>query len=156
MPLTHIDKNGKAVMVDITAKKTTKRSAQAGGYIKTTVQVISLIKKNLIAKGDVLAVAQIAGILGAKQTPYLIPLCHPLLISNAKVNIHIVGSDRLCIKSEISCTGQTGPDVEALTTVAVACLTIYDMCKAVDKTMQIESICLLEKRGGKTAYVRKT
>lgn len=155
MPLTHIDKKGKAIMVDITAKETTRRLARAMGYIKTNAKVISLIRKNLIAKGDVFSVAQIAGILGAKQTPNLIPLCHPLSITNAKVDMAIAGKDRIAVQSEIVCLGQTGPDVEALTAVSLACLTIYDMCKAVDKTMKIESVCLIEKRGGKTTYVRK-
>jgi len=155
MKMTHVDKKGKASMVDITAKKSTHRLARAVGYIKTNAQVVSLISKNLMAKGDVFSVAQIAGILGAKQTPNLIPLCHPLLITNAKININIAGKNRIAVRSEIACVGQTGPDVEALTAVALSCLTIYDMCKAVDKTMEIESICLMEKRGGKTTYVRK-
>jgi cyclic pyranopterin phosphate synthase len=155
MKLTHVDSKGKARIVDITDKMPTKRLARARGYIKTTKETISLIKKNQVAKGDVFAVAQIAGVMSAKQTSNLIPLCHPLKITNVKVDSRIIGKDRILVESEVHCDEKTGPDMEALTAVAAACLTIYDMCKAVDKEMTIESICLTEKKGGKQTYVRK-
>lgn len=155
MKLTHVNSKGKAKMVDITDKIPTKRLARAMGYIKTTKETIRLIQKNQIAKGDVFAVAQLAGVLAAKQTPTVIPLCHPLRITNVKVDIRIVGKEQILVESEVHCDEKTGPDMETLTAVAAACLTIYDMCKAVDKEMMIESICLTEKRGGKHIYVRK-
>lgn len=155
MKLTHVDSKGKAKMVDVTDKMPTKRLARARGYINTTRETISLIRKNQVAKGDVFAVAQIAGVLAAKQTSAVIPLCHPLRITNIKVDINIIGEDRILVESEVYCDEKTGPDMEALNAVAAACLTIYDMCKAVDKEMIIESICLTEKRGGKQIYVRK-
>jgi cyclic pyranopterin phosphate synthase len=156
MRLTHLDKKGKAKMVDITQKQSTKRMACALGYIKTTPKVIGLIKEAKMPKGDVFSVARIAGILAAKQTFQLIPLCHPLAATNVKIDIDIVGKERIAVEVQVSCVAKTGPDMEALTAVAVSCLAIYDMCKSVDRTMTIEKVYLERKSGGKSGtYIRK-
>lgn len=156
MGLTHIDKKGRAKMVDITDKEVTPRMAMAYGQIRTKPEVIRLIRAKRLAKGNVFAVAQIAGIQAAKQTANLIPFCHPLTITNVAIDIRILNKDRIAVESKVSCVGKTGPDMEALTSVAASCLAIYDMCKAVDRAMRIERIYLLKKTGGKSGtYVRK-
>jgi cyclic pyranopterin phosphate synthase len=142
--LSHTDKNGKANMVDISAKSNQLRIAKARGIILLNSDTINLIKDNLIKKGDVLVVAEIAGIQAAKRTPELIPLCHPLQITKIDVKAHLINTG-IEVNSEVSCIGQTGVEMEALTAVNIALLTVYDMCKAVDKNMKIENIFLVEK-----------
>lgn len=142
--LSHTDDSGKAKMVDIAGKPDQVRRAVAAGNIRLAPATIHLIRENNLKKGDVLTVAEIAGIQAAKKTSELIPLCHPLAIT--KVAIHTtITENGVDVKATASCTGKTGIEMEALTAVAVALLTIYDMCKAVDKAMVIESIRLLEK-----------
>lgn len=142
--LSHLDQNGKAKMVDVSIKPEQMRYAVAQGKILLADATIKLIKKNELQKGDVLTVAQIAGIQAAKQTAALIPLCHPLMLDNVAVSFKIAKSS-ITVKSEVRCTGRTGVEMEALTAVSVALLTIYDMCKAVDKNTKIEQIILLKK-----------
>lgn len=142
--LSHIDKKGKANMVDVGHKLEQLRIAKASGFIKLSNEAIQLIKENNISKGDVLTVAEIAGIQAAKRTAELIPLCHPLQITKIDVKATLE-KNGVKIISAIKCIGQTGIEMEALTAVSVALLTIYDMCKAVDKKMVIEQISLLEK-----------
>ncbi len=142
--LSHIDINGKANMVDVSAKTNQLRIAKAKGTILLMPETIKLIKENLIKKGDVLVVAEIAGIQAAKKTSELIPLCHPLQISKIDVKAKIIDKG-VEIFSEVKCIGQTGVEMEALTAANIALLTVYDMCKAVDKNMKIESVYLVEK-----------
>jgi len=142
--LTHINSSGKATMVDVGDKANQKRIAKAEGFIKLSKETLNLIRENNIKKGDVLTVAEIAGIQAAKQTPNLIPLCHSLLTTKISVKTQIQATGVL-ISSEVRCNGQTGVEMEALTAVSVGLLTIYDMCKAVDKNMIISEIRLLEK-----------
>jgi len=142
--LTHIDQQGCASMVDVSGKKQQLRTARATGRIKLAESTVKLIAEDQIKKGSVLAVAQIAGIQAAKRTSELIPLCHPLQISSIDVKLHL--EDRsVSATSTVICTGQTGVEMDALTAVSAALLTVYDMCKAVDKDMQIGQIVLLEK-----------
>jgi cyclic pyranopterin monophosphate synthase len=142
--LTHTDKKGKAVMVNIGDKEIQLRIAKASGHINLAPETIELIKENLLKKGDVLTVAQIAGITAAKKTPDLIPLCHNIVIDNVKVDV-TVDNTGVKVESEVRCTGKTGVEMEALTAVSIALLTVYDMCKAVDKNMTIDKIVLTEK-----------
>ncbi len=145
---SHTDKDGKANMVDVGSKAVQQRTATASGFISLEPGTISLIKENQIKKGDVLTVAEIAGIQAAKQTSALIPLCHPLQITKAEVDTEIIdmtNSRGIRVKATVRCNGQTGVEMEALTAVSTALLTIYDMCKAVDKKMVITGIRLLEK-----------
>jgi cyclic pyranopterin monophosphate synthase len=141
---SHLDKNGKAQMVDVGTKTPQQRIARARGKILMAPETIELIKKNQIKKGDVLSVAQIAGIQAAKQTPYLIPLCHNLFIEKVAVSFAIE-DNTIIATSEVHCTGKTGVEMEALVAVNIALLTIYDMCKAVDKSMRIDDVVLIEK-----------
>lgn len=142
--LTHTDKHGKAVMVDIGEKEIQTRIAKAQGHIKLAPATVSLIKENQMKKGDVLSVAQIAGINAAKQTGTLIPLCHNIALDNILIDLSIDKYGVTAI-SEVKCKGKTGVEMEALTAVSVALLTVYDMCKAVDKSMVIDKIELTEK-----------
>jgi cyclic pyranopterin monophosphate synthase len=142
--LSHVDPAGKARMVDIAGKKDQTRTAKASGSIILDSKTIDLIKQNNIKKGNVLDLAQFAGIMGAKQTPNLIPLCHQLNISKIDVSLKLTGSG-IEVFSEVKCVGKTGVEMEALTSVSIALLTVYDMCKAVDKKMLITEIKLLEK-----------
>ncbi len=142
--LTHLDDQGAARMVDVGAKKPQRRIARAEGSIELSESTCELIRSDRIAKGSVLAVAQIAGIQAAKQTGELIPLCHPLGLDHVAVTFEVTASGVIA-RSEVSCTGRTGVEMEALTAVSVALLTVYDMCKAVDKQMSIGPIVLLEK-----------
>lgn len=144
MRFSHVDETGKASMVDISSKKPVKRTALASGIIYMNRETLALIKENQIQKGDVLAAARIAGIQGAKETSRLIPLCHNIEIDYAGVDFNFK-DDGIEITSKTVCTDKTGIEMEALTAVAVAALTIYDMCKAVDKTMRISDIRLIEK-----------
>jgi cyclic pyranopterin monophosphate synthase len=144
--LTHIDNHGEARMVDVSAKPTQLREAVASGEIRLQRGTIRLIQKNKIAKGNVFAAARLAGILAAKKTGELIPLCHPLLISHCEVRFDIPKTqDRVVITASAKIAAQTGVEMEALTAVTVAALTIYDMCKAVDKAMRITNVALISK-----------
>jgi cyclic pyranopterin phosphate synthase len=142
--LTHIDAKGKARMVDVGSKPLQFRIARAEGAILLGAETLKLIRENAIRKGDVLTVAQLAGIQAAKQTPFLIPLCHNLLLTKIEVQLAIVENGVHCT-AEVHCNGQTGVEMEALTAVSVALLTVYDMCKAVDKSMVIGPVQLIEK-----------
>jgi cyclic pyranopterin phosphate synthase len=142
--LTHIDSKGKAIMVDVGDKENQLRIAKATGHISLGPKTIRLIVANLLKKGDVLTVAQIAGITAAKKTSDLIPLCHNIVLENVRVEVTI-DKKGVEIKSEVRCFGKTGAEMEALTAVSVALLTIYDMCKAVDKKMIIDKVMLTEK-----------
>ena len=149
--LTHFDSNGNAVMVDVSAKDETERVATAAGAVVMQPETVQLIADGGVKKGDVLSVARLAGIMGAKKTPDLIPLCHPLALSSVKVELSI-NTDRNAVDIEATCKlkGRTGVEMEALTAVSVAALTVYDMCKAVDRGMQITDIRLTHKSGGKS------
>lgn len=142
--LTHTDKQGKAVMVDVGEKKIMTRIAKARGHIRIAVETGKLIVDNQIKKGDVFTVAQIAGISAAKQTYSLVPLCHNITIDNISVDLS-VDSTGVLAESEVKCSGKTGVEMEALTAVTIALITVYDMCKAVDKKMVIDRIELIEK-----------
>ena len=142
--LTHTDAEGKARMVDVGHKPAQLRTASAAGVIKLAPETIALIRNNEMKKGDVLTTAEIAGIQAAKQTPQLIPLCHTLLLTKVEVKAKITNQG-VSVSSLVKCVGQTGVEMEALTAVSVALLTVYDMCKAVDKKMQIGKISLIEK-----------
>src|SRR5512140_1308905 len=137
--LTHTDERGKAIMIDVGEKEIQQRSAKATGHIKLASGTLKLIEDNLIKKGDVLTVAQIAGINAAKNTSGLIPLCHNIVLDSINVVLHPDESG-VTAESEIKCTGRTGAEMEALTAVSIALLTVYDMCKAVDKFMVIERV----------------
>ena len=142
--LSHVDNQGRAYMVDVGKKRLQRRMARATGTLEMAVATRDLIQKDQIAKGNVLTVAQIAGIQAAKRTAELIPLCHPLTLTHVAVTMAM--TDRgVTATSEIACVGQTGVEMEALTAVSVALLTVYDMCKAVDKNMRVLEIVLLEK-----------
>ena len=152
--LTHLDASGRPCMVDVTRKPDTQREAQARCLVRMKASTLDLLKKGSIPKGDVLAVAQLAGIMAGKQTPYLIPLCHPLLIGDIKVEFNL--DETSCaveITTTVKSTGKTGVEMEALTAAAVTALTIYDMCKAVDRGIKIENIRLIKKSGGKSGTV---
>ena len=154
--LTHFDDQGRANMVDVSAKDITKRSAIATGCVRMQASTLALVKSGRAKKGDVISIAEIAGIMATKQTANLIPLCHPLPVTSAKITIEIDEDlPGLRAQAHVKTTGQTGIEMEALTAVSVTCLTIYDMLKAVDKAMQIKDIELLEKRGGKSGLYRK-
>jgi len=154
--LSHVDRHGRARMVDISQKDETTREAVARGVITMQPATLRMIQKGIVPKGDVLAAARLAGVMAAKRVPDLIPLCHPLLLSSAEVEFTpIEKSGRLDIESRIKITGRTGAEMEALTAVALAALTVYDMCKAVDKEMVIGSIRLVAKKGGKSGTYRR-
>jgi len=150
--LSHFDEEGRARMVDVSAKPETARVAVARGKILMKADTLERIRLGLIAKGDVLAVAQVAGIMAAKQTSQLIPMCHPLVITGAKLKFKLVDPGEVEIEAVIKVDGKTGVEMEALTAVSIAALTIYDMCKAMDKTMIIGDIYLVEKFGGKSGH----
>jgi cyclic pyranopterin phosphate synthase len=153
--LSHVDEQGKVRMVDVSEKLVTAREAVACGTIRMSATARRLIDSGQIKKGDPLQTARLAGIMAAKRTSELIPLCHPLAITHVSVELtKITGGFR--IESKVRTSGQTGVEMEALTAVAVAALTIYDMVKAVDKAMVIGEICLLEKRGGRSGVYRRT
>ena len=154
---SHLDDNGDARMVDISDKNVTARYAIAAGKISMSKECFELLTDGKMPKGDVLSVARVAGIQAAKRTPELIPLCHTLLLEQVKIDFNPDASGcSLEVRCEVRLTGKTGAEMEALTGASVALLTVYDMCKAVDKTMVITDVCLIEKDGGKTGhYVRK-
>ena len=151
--LTHFDANGQAIMVDVTEKRETSRTAVAKGKIRVSPDTMKAIREGNASKGDVLGVARVAGIMAVKRTSDLIPLCHPLLIGKTTVDFHI---DETACEIECVCTakvqGQTGVEMEALTGVSVALLTIYDMCKAIDRGMHITNLRVIEKDGGKSGH----
>ena len=152
--LTHIDEQGRPKMVDVSAKADTQREAMAKGVVRMQAATLERIKKGQMAKGDVLAVAQLAGITATKQTPHLIPLCHPLLIDEVKVEFKLDEKNSAVeITATVKSTGKTGVEMEALTATAVAALTIYDMGKAVDRGMKIDNIRLVKKTGGKSGSI---
>jgi len=148
---SHYTDDGSARMVDISDKKITRRLARASGFVRMMPETLDLLEKKLIPKGNVFEVSRVAGIMAAKNTSGLIPMCHPLSITHIDIKIGI-DRDRkgINIESEVALEGKTGVEMEALTAVSVAALTVYDMCKAVDKNMIIEGIRLLEKKGGKS------
>jgi cyclic pyranopterin phosphate synthase len=146
---THLDEGGRARMVDVSAKAPTRRRALAAGRVRMRPQTLDAIRGGAVAKGDVLAVARVAGIQAAKQTAALIPLCHPLAVDDIRVDFELDGADAVSVRAEVTVTARTGAEMEALVAVSVAALTIYDMCKAADPAMVIEGIHLVEKEGGK-------
>jgi len=152
--LSHYSPEGQPVMVDITEKSVTKRTARAVAFVSCKKETIELIEKRLLPKGDPFQVAKIAGIMAAKKTAELIPLCHPLSLSFVDVTLH-VEPDGIRIYSDIRLEAKTGAEMEALVAVSVAALTVYDMCKAVDSDMVIENIRLIEKTGGKSDFYVK-
>jgi cyclic pyranopterin phosphate synthase len=156
MPLTHIDKNGNINMVDVGKKEPTKRTAIAHGRISMSKEAFQAILTGGVSKGNVLATAKIAGIMAAKNTSSVIPLCHPLQIENVKIDFH-PNEENHSIKAESSVTvsGKTGVEMEAIHAVSIALITIYDMAKAIDKSMVISEIQLMEKTGGKSGHYKR-
>ncbi len=153
--LTHLNAQGEAHMVDVSEKAVTQRSAVAEGFVAMLPETLALIESGVAKKGDVLATARIAGIMAAKRTHELIPLCHPLLLT--KVTVELVPTSAphgVTVTATVKVGGQTGVEMEALTAVSVACLTIYDMLKAVDRAMRIEGIRLVEKTGGRSGHYK--
>ena len=148
--LSHLDAKGAARMVDVSDKADAVREALAEAFVEMLPATLALIQAGGMPKGDVLAVARTAGIMGAKQTSTLIPMCHPLPITGVTLDLQPAGDSRLRITATVKTTGKTGVEMEALTAASIAALTVYDMCKAVDKGMRIEGLRLLEKRGGKS------
>ena len=151
--LTHVDAAGNARMVEVGDKQVTRRSALAEGRIYLSAEAMRQVRERAARKGDVLTVAQLAGILGAKRTGDLIPLCHPLPLDGVDLWLE-PGEDHIHIRASVRCTGRTGVEMEALTAVSIAALTVYDMLKAVDRGMRIEGIRLLEKSGGRSGEWR--
>jgi cyclic pyranopterin phosphate synthase len=152
--LSHLDAKGKARMVDVGGKPVTDREALARGEITMSAAALRLIRRGDVAKGDPLQTARLAGIMAAKQTASLIPLCHPLPLSHVSVDL-VPRANGYRIEARVRTSAQTGVEMEALTAVSVAALTIYDMVKAVDKTMVIGDICLVEKKGGRSGHYRR-
>jgi cyclic pyranopterin phosphate synthase len=154
--LNHLDSRGQARMVDVGSKDSTNRTAVARGSIVMRKETLRLVREGRIPKGDVLAVARVAGIMGAKRTPELIPLCHPISLVSVNVEIKpVVSRSRIDITATVSCFGQTGVEMEALTAVSSAALAIYDMCKAVDREMSITDLRLIEKKGGRSGHYKR-
>jgi cyclic pyranopterin phosphate synthase len=154
--LTHLDKEGRAKMVDVSKKQMTEREAVARGAVYLKPETLKLIKDRKVPKGDVLSVARVAGIMAAKKTSELIPMCHPLNVTSIDVDLNLNGKENnIEIEARVKVIAQTGVEMEALTAVTVAALTIYDMCKAVDKEMVISEIMLMEKRGGRSGYYKR-
>lgn len=155
LELTHINEQGRACMVDVTQKDVTFRQAEAEGRVRVNSETLALIRTGGAPKGDVLAVAQVAGILAAKRTHELIPMCHPLRLTAVDIAFTLE-EEAVHIRSKVKCKGETGVEMEALTAVSAAALTIYDMCKAVQRDMEITEIRLCRKSGGKTgSYVKE-
>ncbi len=157
MDFTHFNDNGRARMVDVSEKSDTVRTAVAAGRVRMNRETFALVKTGGMKKGDVLGAAQIAGIMAAKRTPDLIPMCHTLLLSGVDLDLALNEDDcAVDITATVKCTGQTGVEMEALTAVSVAALTVYDMCKALQKDMEITDIRLLSKSGGKSGdFIRE-
>lgn len=150
MTLTHFDGEGRAVMVDVGGKDVTARVAEAEARVVMKPETLALIRAGGAKKGDVLGVARLAGIMAAKRTAELIPLCHPLPLDKVTLDLAPEGEDAVLIRATVACTGRTGVEMEALTAASVAALTVYDMCKAVDRFMRIEGLRVLRKSGGKS------
>jgi len=156
MELTHINEEGRAKMVDVSGKGDTVREAVAIGYVSMKRETLERIKEGTISKGDVLAVAQVGGIMGAKNTPQIIPMCHPIMISGCDISFRIdLENSRVEITATTNTVGKTGIEMEALTAVSTAALTIYDMCKAIDREMVINNIMLVKKSGGKSGLFER-
>ena len=153
--LSHFDPSGASRMVDTTAKPDTAREARASAVVRMQPATLALIRDRKVAKGDVFEVARLAGIMAAKKTSDLIPLCHPLPITGVTVDFSPEGDDAVRIEAAVKVVGKTGVEMEALTAVSVAALTVYDMCKAVDRGMTIERVRLEEKAGGKSGHFRR-
>jgi cyclic pyranopterin phosphate synthase len=152
--LTHIDASGRPRMVDVTEKPDTQREAVARCLVRMKAATLERLKKGDMAKGDVLAVAQLAGIMAAKQTPDIIPLCHPVIIGDVKIEFSLDEKNSTVeVTAAVKSLGKTGVEMEALTATAITALTIYDMCKAVDRGIQIESLRLIRKSGGKSGTI---
>lgn len=160
MSLTHFDESGRAHMVDVGGKPDTVREALAAGTVRMRSETLALIREGHMAKGDVLAVAQVAGIMAAKQTPQIIPMCHTLLLTGVDLAFELEegsgGESAISIRATVRTVGKTGAEMEALTAVSAAALTIYDMCKAVDRAMSIEQVRLLRKSGGKSGVFERS
>ena len=154
MDFSHVNEQGRARMADVTDKAETYRTAVAAGTVKVAPQTMTLIKSGGIKKGDVLSVAQVAGIMAAKKTPEIIPMCHPLAISSADIRFTLTDRE-IHIEAEIKCRGVTGVEMEALTAVSAAALTVYDMCKSVQRDIEITDIMLLSKSGGKSGEFKR-
>ena len=156
--LTHFDDNGNPNMIDVGQKEKTVRIAEASGYVYMEKETLNTILNKKISKGDVFQIAKISGIMAAKQTSTIIPLCHPIIIDKVTLDIlPDIDQSRALIISSVKCTGATGVEMEALTAVSVAALTIYDMCKAIDRSMIIDDIRLIKKTGGKSGkWIRKS
>jgi len=153
---THFNRQGRGRMVDVSAKGITFRQAKAEAKMFMRAETLQKIKEKGLSKGDVLGVAQVAGVAGAKQTPFLIPMCHPLFITGVDLDFQFIDEENcLVIEAVVKVQGRTGVEMEALTAVSIAALTVYDMCKAVDREMEIRQIRLLEKKGGKSGYYRR-
>jgi cyclic pyranopterin phosphate synthase len=156
MEFTHINEQGRAKMVDVGEKQVTQREAIAYGNIYMKRETLEKINEGTIKKGDVLSVAQVAGIMGAKKTSDIIPMCHPIMITGCDISFHLnFEESRLEITAVVKNTGQTGVEMEALTAVSIAVLTIYDMCKAIDKGMYISDIMLMKKSGGRSGTFQR-
>ncbi len=151
---THLDTDGRARMVDVAAKAATHRRAVARCVVRMEPQTAAAIAHGVVSKGDVLAVARVAGIMAAKRTSELIPLCHPLMLSSVAVNFEI-GEAQVDIEAEVHCTDRTGVEMEALTACSVAALTIYDMCKSADRGMVVDQLALYEKHGGRSGHYQR-
>ena len=152
--LTHIDEDGRAHMVDVTDKADSKRTARARGFVHLSADTLKAIAEGRTKKGDVLSVAELAGIMAAKKTSELIPLCHPLPLSRVKL-VLTPQDNGIAVAAEVGCTGKTGVEMEALTAVSVACLTVYDMVKAMEKSASIGPVELVEKSGGKSGDYKR-
>jgi cyclic pyranopterin monophosphate synthase len=156
MELSHINPQGYARMVDVSEKDDTTRLARARAVVRMQPYTLQTIREGGIKKGDVLAVAQVAGIMGAKQTPSLIPMCHPLMLTGVDIDFEFDDvNSTLIIQSQVKTKGPTGVEMEAITAVTVAALTVYDMCKAIDRWMEISQVVLLEKSGGKSGHLHR-
>ncbi len=154
--LTHFDEHGASRMVDVSAKPVTLRTARASGRVEMAAETLTLLRTRQMAKGDVLEVARLAGIMAAKRTSELIPLCHVLPLEGVTVDFGFPDARTLAIEATVRVTARTGVEMEAMTAVAVAALTVYDMCKAVDRTIEIEAIRLEEKTGGRSGPFRRS
>jgi cyclic pyranopterin phosphate synthase len=153
--LTHFDASGRAVMVDVGAKPETDREATAAARVVMRPETLRMIREGAARKGDVLGVARLAGIMAAKRTAELIPLCHPLPLTAVTLDLAPEGADAIAITATVRTTGRTGVEMEALTAASIAALTVYDMCKAVDRAMRIEGVRVLAKSGGKSGDFRQ-
>jgi cyclic pyranopterin phosphate synthase len=154
--LSHIDQAGRAKMVDVSGKDVSERTARASGWISMSAEALAAVRSNAVEKGDVLAVARVAGIMAAKRTADLIPLCHPLPLTDVQVDITLEDTNsKIHVESTVRTAGKTGVEMEALVAVSVTLVTLYDMVKSLDKSMVISDICLLEKAGGRSGHWKR-